>query len=193
MNKASRSGLAGVALAALVVVSVLLVQGCSTRITNRDPSGQVFPTVVGYSLEKERTELPAALAGGPAILLVGYRQRTQFDIDRWFMGLVQAQVDADIIEVPTIPGLVPTMASGWIDDGMRAGIPREDWASVVTLYGGAATPVAKLTGNTNGQNARVIVLDADGTIVWFDDTGYSARKALEVAGLVSKMNDDQNR
>jgi hypothetical protein len=171
----------------VLVPAVLMAKGCSTPLANRDPSGQTFPVVVGQSLEEERTELPTAFAGGPAILLVGYEQRTQFDIDRWLMGLIQAEADATIVEIPTIPGLLPTMASGWIDDGMRSGIPQEDWASVVTLYGSAARPVAELTGNENGKNTRVLVLDAEGRIVWFDDTGYSARKALAVAELVSTL------
>jgi hypothetical protein len=188
MRCTRRTILRRLALAGLVVVpAFFFTKGCSAPLANRDPRGQMFPPVLGYSLERDRTELPAALAGSAAILLVGYEQKTQFDIDRWLMGLIQADAAGNIVEVPTIPGLLPTIASGWIDDGMRAGIPREDWGSVVTLYGGAATPVAELTGNENGQNARVIVLDASGMIVWFDDTGYSPRKAIEVADLVSKM------
>lgn len=176
-----------VALGAGLVAATLAANGCSTTIPSRDPTGERFPAVVGQSLEKERTEMPGAFAGRPAVLLVGYKQGTQFDLDRWLMGLMQAGVDAQLVEVPTIPGLMPTIASGWIDDGMRSGIPREDWGSVVTLYGSAAKPVAELTGNENGRRSRVIVLDAEGTIVWFDDEGYSARKALEVAELVASL------
>lgn len=177
-------------VAALVLVAggvVVGVNGCSRSIAKRNPSGEVFPSVVGQSLEKERVELPAAFAGAPAVLLVGYKQRTQFDIDRWLMGLMQAGVDARIVEIPTIPGLTASFASGWIDDGMRAGIPEEEWPSVITLYGSAATPVAELTGTEAGQTTRVLVLDGSGRIVWFDDEGYSARKALEVAELVAGM------
>jgi hypothetical protein len=103
------------------------------------------------------------------------------------LGLLQAELSAPLVEVPTIPGLVPTVISGWIEDGMRSGIPEEDWGAVVTLYGSAAKPVTELTGTENGRNARVIVLDAEGRIAWFDDTGFSARKALEGAGLVAEL------
>ncbi|MHC5006410.1 MAG: hypothetical protein ACYTGF_03515 [Planctomycetota bacterium] len=173
-----------VTLAAVVVIA----RGCTAprTIANRNPVGDRFPTVSGQSLEEESVTLPDDLAGAPAVLLVGYVQKTQFDIDRWLMGLLQAEVGVRILELPTIPGLAPTIASGWIDDGMRAGIPREDWAAVVTLYGGAAKPVAELTGTEFPQRTRVIVLDETGTIVWFDDEGYSARKAIEVADLVGR-------
>ncbi|GJM19528.1 MAG: hypothetical protein DHS20C14_17410 [Phycisphaeraceae bacterium] len=174
------------------IPALLLTNGCSSPIPSRDPTGLAFPAVTGESLEKVATELPAALGGRPAVVLVGYQQNTQFDIDRWLMGLIQAGAGehAQLMEVPTIPGLVPTMASGWIDDGMRSGIPREDWGSVVTLYGKAAKPVAELTGTDRGRLARVLVLDGTGEIVWFDDAGYSATKAMAVADLVERLSGE---
>ncbi|MHC5007487.1 MAG: hypothetical protein ACYTGF_09045 [Planctomycetota bacterium] len=177
-------------LAALVGAAavILITEGCMSprSITNRNPIGERFPTVSGQSLKKDPVILPDDMAGGPAVLLIGYAQKTQFDIDRWLMGLLQADVEARIVELPTISGLMPTIASKWIDDGMRAGIPREDWAAVVTVYGRAAKPVAALTGTEFPQRARVIVLDENGTIVWFDDAGFAPRKAIEVAELVDR-------
>jgi len=174
----ARDALRAALLRLALLLGVIVVFGCAGPLPNRDPVGETFPTVAGESLEQEARELPTALAGGPAVLLVGYEQRAQFDIDRWLMGLLQAEVDAAIVEVPTIPGLVPTAISGWIDDGMRAGIPREDWGAVVTVYGDDAEPIAALTGTENGQNARVLLLDGTGRVVWFHDRGYSAREAL---------------
>ncbi len=171
----------------LVASAILMLAGCADPIPNRDPIGEMFPSVVGESLEKQRIELPKDLAGAPAVLLVGYAQEAQFDIDRWLMGFLQLELDARILELPTIPGLVPTFASGWIDDGMRSGIPKEDWGIVVTLYGDAAKPVAELTGTAEGRRARIIVLDATGKVAWFDDNGYSARKAMEVAKLIAEL------
>lgn len=179
-------------LVVVALVPILLVMhGCASTVPNRDPTGEVFPTVKGESLEKVDITLPDAFAGEPVVLLVGYRQGTQFDIDRWILGLIQAGVTARIVEVPTIPGLVTSLASGWIDDGMRSGIPREDWGAVVTLYGGAADPVAEFTGTESGRNARVLVLDAEGGVEWFTDRGYSASQALEVAALLGALQADE--
>ncbi|MEC9374677.1 MAG: hypothetical protein VYC34_12570 [Planctomycetota bacterium] len=157
------------------------INGCAASFPNRNPVGETFPSVTGQSLEKEEVRLPDDFAGRPAIILVGYKQRSQFDIDRWLMGILQSGADAQIVELPTIPGLVPSLASGWIDDGMRSGIPREEWGAVVTLYGSSARPVAEFTGNEEGQLARILLLDSSGAVVWFDDKGYSPRKALELA------------
>ncbi len=173
------------AIAAVAAVAILSTKGCAASYPNRDPTGEPFPTVTGQSLEENPVTLPDDLAGEPAVLLVGYKQRAQFDIDRWFMGLIQAEVPVPIYEIPTVPGLAATFASGWIDDGMRSGIPKEAWASVVTLYGDAAEPVARLTGNERGNLTRVLVLDVDGTVIWFDDEGYLPQKALTIAELVA--------
>jgi len=173
--------------AAFVIIALAVaLLGCSTTYENRDPTGEPFPRVAGKNLEEQPVTLPDDLAGEPAVILIGYKQRDQFDIDRWFMGLIQADAPARIVELPTIPGLVPTLASKWIDDGMRSGIPEEDWPAVVTLYGNSATPVAKLTGN-EGPNARVLVLDPTGEIVWFTDRGYSASQGVEVARITRAM------
>lgn len=174
-------------LVAVAVAALLLARDSAKIYPNRDPTGERFPAVTGESLEKVETAIPAAFAGEPVVLLIGYKQNAQFDIDRWLLGLLQTEVPMTIVEIPTIPGLLPSLASGWIDDGMRSGIPREDWGVVVTLYGDAARPVAELTGTERGRITRVLVLDAAGTIVWFDDTGYSARKALEIAELVAEL------
>jgi len=111
----------------LICALVVLLTGCSVSLPNRKPGGEQFPVVSGQSPEKQSVELPTAFAGAPVVVLIGYRQEAQFVIDRWVMGLMQAGLSSRVVEVPAVPGLVPTLASGWIDDGMRSGIPAEDW------------------------------------------------------------------
>jgi hypothetical protein len=69
---------------------------------------------------------------------------------------------------------------------MRKGIPFEDWAVVVTLYGDDAEYVKEFTGNTGGNNIRVALLDQTGKVLWFHDRGYSAGKLLELDRFVRK-------
>ena len=71
------------------------------------------------------------------------------------------------------------MISGTIDEGMRRGIPKEDWASVVTVYRGASS-IAEFTGTEIDNNMRVLLIDADGQVRWFHDRGYSARVLLDL-------------
>ncbi len=117
--------------------------------------------------------MPEDLKGKHAVLLLGYKQNAQFDIDRWLMGLTMMNVSTPVLEVPTIKGLVPGLISGTIDQGMRNGIPEPVWKAVVTVYGDAGKLV-DLTGNENPNNARVLILDPEGIIIWFHDRGFSA-------------------
>jgi len=159
------------------------VAACSSPPAPRDPTGEVFPAVTGTALDGTEVSLPEDFAGKKTVLLVGYVMEAQFDCDRWILGLLQAETPVALVEVPTIDGMVPGMFSGFIDDGMRGGIPEEDWGSVVTVYDDADAIVA-LTGKDGSRNARVLLLDEQGRVLWFHDRGYSARKLLELDALV---------
>ena len=115
---------------------------------------------------------------------MGYRQKAQFDADRLLLGILQAGLSVPVLEVPTLKGLFPRAIGQYIDDGMRSGIPPEDWQIVVTLYGKNADAVAKFTGTENGRNMRVLLLNEMGEILWFHDSGFSARALLEMKAIV---------
>jgi hypothetical protein len=169
-------------LAGLAVLAATLLPSCQSTWPRRNPTGETFPTVTGSSLAGEAIELPTAGADAPLLLLVGYDQDAQFDLDRWLFGLDQAGWRQRTFEVPTLPGLLPRFFAGFIDGGMRRGIPSEDWASVVTVYEDAEA-IAKFTGNADGLTGRVLLLDGSGKVVFFHDRGFSVGtlRALEAA------------
>jgi len=164
---------------------VLMLLGCSGSVTNRNPVGETLPRLEGTGLNGKQWTFPEGLEGEPAVLFVGYVQDSQFDIDRWLLGMLQLKTDVAVYEVPTIEGMIPGMIAGRIDEGMRKGIPAEDWASVVTVYDDAEYLV-KLTGNENPRNARVMLIGRDEKIIWFWDQGYSASAVASLDEAVTK-------
>ena len=182
MTKSKLFGAAALAVA----VGGFLAAGCSSTYERRDPTGEAFPSVTGSSLEGREIQVPAAFAGSPVLLLIGYEQNTQFDLDRWVMGMQMAGISVATYEMPTIPGLVPGMFSGSIDAGMRRGIPQEDWGSVVTVYGDG-DEIAKFTGNADGLPGRIVLLDKNGRVAFFHDRGYSAGTLEKLAAVVGAM------
>ena len=138
----------------------------------------------GESLEGKTVLIPQYFIGQETLLLFGYKQDSQFDIDRWLIGLDMTQTNVAAYEIPTIQGMLPRMFSGFIDGGMRKGIPKELWKGVVTVYADG-DKIQRFTGNLNPNNARVMLLDEQGSIVYFYDRGFSVealnevRKALE--------------
>jgi len=156
----------------VTAVTALATSSCSTSYPRRDPSGELLPQVTGTSLSDQQVTLPDVADGAPLLLLIGYVQSAQFDIDRWLLGLDQLGWTTRTFEVPTLPGMLPRMFGNFIDSGMRSGIPEEDWAAVVTVYR-EADKLAAFTGNEGTRNGRVLLLDADGRVVFYHDRGYS--------------------
>lgn len=171
------------------IISVLLVvmlTACSTTYPNKNVTEQTFPSVTGENLLKETVQLPQAVKQKVTVLLLGYQQDSQFDIDRWLIGLDMTNTTIDVIEVPTIQGMFPRMFSTQINNGMRKGIPKSLWAGVITVYRDG-DKLQQFTGNTNPNNARVVLLDKNGVIQYFYDQGFSvsALNALrdEIKGI----------
>ena len=176
----------------LLLALVTVTAGCASRTPSRDPVGEPFPSVQAKTLDERALTLPADLAGRPAVLLVGYDQDAQFDADRWLLGLLQAEIDAAIYEVPTIPGAVGSVFGETINEGMRSGIPSEDWGVVATAYGDEGEKIEVFTGSAeNPRNIRVLLLDDGGVVRWFHDRGYSAGTLLKMKAMLDSWSADR--
>ena len=171
---------------ALALLMILLV-GCSKKVaTPTNLQNSLFPQVKGESLTKKSVTLPDDYRGKNTLILIGYQQKTQFDIDRWILGALQADVKVEIVEVPTIAGMMPQMVQGFINNGMRSGIPQNDWGAVVTVYEDAPKIIAAL-GNERPQSAYAVLLNREGRIVWSSNQGYSAAQILELKKIVEGL------
>ena len=187
--------LAAAALAAVVAGSL---GGCASTIENRDPTGERFPTVTAEPLSGGEVTIPDDFAGAPVLLLVGYVQDSQFDIDRWLYGAIDADLEVTLREVPAARGAAASLAKGFIDSGMRKGIPKAEWGAVSTTYGKTAEAIAKFTGTEKPRNARVLLLDASGVVAWFHDEGFSAltlkdleARLAEISAAIATDTNDQ--
>ena len=138
-------------------------------------------------MSRERIRLPEHLAGKPAVLLVAYRRDTQEDVDRWLQFLANDWPQVTRYEVPAIAGIIWRPLAGWIDSGMRGGVPENKWSSVVTLYGGDATRLRDFLGDYGVPSAHVVVLDANGVVAWFNAEGYSDIRAREFSDVLRRL------
>nr|WP_275441454.1 hypothetical protein [Psychrobium sp. MM17-31] len=171
--------------AIFAMLLVLTVSACSTVFPNQDVTGLAFPSVSGESLSQKAVLIPQDFSGEPTLLLVGYVQDSQFDIDRWLIGLDMTQTQVAVYEIPTIAGMFPRMFSTVIDNGMRAGIPKELWGGVVTVYKDGAA-VQEFTGNTNPNNARVLLLDSAGKVIYFYDRGFAVEPLNNLRAVLAQ-------
>ena len=169
----------------VAIALALLPISCTKDIENRNTVGEVFPSVVGNSLSGKKWNLPEDFKAKRTLLLIGYKQNTQFDIDRWLIGLDARKVKVDLYEVPTVSGLIPYMISDKIDGGMKSGIPEKLWPIVITVYGDA-DKIIKFTGNQNALNARILLLDEKHKVIFQHDEGFSVEQLSKLISLINR-------
>ena len=97
-----------------------------------------FPRIETENLNKQKITLPDDLAGNPALVLVAYKQRQQLNVNTWLneMDTIEAAIPGvRVIETPTISSGRWGWMAGFIDGGMRSGIPDYDARGrTITLY-----------------------------------------------------------
>ena len=186
-------------LLALPLASSLLLAACEApqrpHSIAADPAahsalvGRPFPAIHGTGLDKREWKIPADMLVDdnnkprPILLLIAYEQDAQFDLDRWELGLAQANTPIALFELPCIRGWLTRQFSSHIDSRMRTSVPKEHWSIVATVYNDAST-VADFTGDDNPANGRIILLKPDGTVAWFWDAGYSPTHLLELDAAI---------
>jgi hypothetical protein len=134
--------------------------------------GRTFPRVTGTALSGQRLRLPYDLGGDPALLLVAYRRGAQADVDRWTTFARREVPELKVLELPVIPAIIWRPLQGWIDGGMRGGVPQPQWASVVTIYQDGAA-VRDTIGDRGAAVTHATLLDAGGIIRALEDGGFS--------------------
>lgn len=151
----------------------ILLSGCASYdYPGQVKLGDMMISAEGESLNGKKVSIPDDFAGEKTLLLFGYVHKSQFDIDRWLIGLDMTDTKVNVYEIPTLKGMFPDMFSTFIDDAMREGIPKEIWKGVVTVYADG-NKVQKFTGNRSPKSSRVMLLDEQGKIIYFYDRGFS--------------------
>jgi hypothetical protein len=124
--------------------------------------------------------------GAPVLLLCAYRRGAQADIDRWAAFAARDLPQLAVFELPIIPAPVWRPLQGWIDGGMRGGVPRAQWSQVVTLYRDGAKARAFI-GDAGGDRAQVVLLDAAGVVAFHDAGGFRTSSAGRLAAALAAL------
>jgi hypothetical protein len=169
-----------------ILILLLVLASCSTTFKNQDIIGKSFPSVKGKSLADKFWSIPKDFEGSKVLLLIGYKQDSQFDIDRWLIGIDMKKINVKVYELPTIQGMFPRMFKTRINSGMKKGIPKSIWGAVITIYKDGEK-VQQFTGNERANNARVILLDKKGKIRYFYSEGFSVPALNKLQNTLKSM------
>ncbi|MFW6083265.1 MAG: hypothetical protein ACOC7O_01335 [Thermoplasmatota archaeon] len=139
--------------------------------------GDKFPELESKSLSGKKVKIPDDLKGEINLISVAFVREAQAMLDSWIYPFQDMCEGKSAYELPMIDGYFWKIFSGFIDEGMKAGIPERKHDYVVTYYGDTSKFKNKLGIKDKGLG-YVYLLDKDGTIIW-SGKGYADEKGLD--------------
>jgi hypothetical protein len=144
-----------------------------------DREGLHFPVVSGYNLDREEIEFPRDFGGDLNLVIVPFQQYQQTIVNTWIPFAQQTERDTPgfmYYELPTIYNL-PAFARGFINEGMRAGIPDQTARErTITLYLDK-DPFKAALGIQDEDDIHLFLVDRQGEILWRSSGAYTEGKA----------------
>ncbi len=139
--------------------------------------GKKFPKIEGESLSGDEVVLPDDADGEVILIAVAFKRSAQEGLDSWMNYFEEVCEGKEAYELPVIEGSLWGVFSGFIDTGMKSGIPKEKHDKIVTLYGDASEfrEELEIEGESLGY---VFLLDEDGRII-FKGEGEANEKGKE--------------
>lgn len=168
----------------LLVLSTLLIASCRHQSLGlRSEAERVrapyFPVITAENLNKQKITLPDDLNGNPVLVLIAYKREQQLNVNTWLdrMDEIGAAIPGvQIIETPTISSGRWGWMAGFIDGGMRSGIPDTDARGrTITLY----TDVSLFNQALRIESTNTIyavLLDDEGEVVRMVEGDYTEAK-----------------
>lgn len=150
--------------------------------------GNRFPVIPTETLDGRPLLLPDAIDGRVGLLVLAFRRSAQSIVDSWManaMSRFGEHPGFACFEVPMIGGAW-RMISGYIDSGMRAGVPPEHHHLVATYYGDASRYRSAL-GITDSSLAYAYLLDRSGMIVAEGSGETTEAERSEIFALMDKL------
>lgn len=131
-------------------------------------SGEHFPTVSGFNLERQEFEFPRDFAGELNLLFVPFLQSQQAVVNTWVPFAQQLEATYPQVvyyELPTIDEM-PMLSRTFINEGMRAGIPDPKARQrTVTLYIDTGK-FMRAVGISGKDEVHILLVNRQGEILW---------------------------
>ncbi len=148
---------------------------------------QKFPVIEAETLSQEKVVFPEVTQGKTALILIAFKRQTQGQVDSWLDPFIEefgGNEQVTFYEIPMISNNWKWM-SGWIDSGMRSGVPSYKHDHVATYYG----PLSEYFEYFSIQDKRlcyVFLLDEEGNIIWKNQDAATPDSYNELSQFVRK-------
>jgi hypothetical protein len=138
-----------------------------------------FPRIVADTLSGTTLVLPDSLDIDLGIVMLVFRRHAQSVVDSWMAPLSRRLGGLERVRLYEIPMLAGgwRVMSGFIDNGMRAGIPSHKHDMVATYYGDVQRVRSALHIH-DLDSAYIYLVAGNGEILWQDD-GWAAPHRID--------------
>ena len=145
---------------------------------NKSLIGEKFPMIAAETLAGKPITLPQDLNDNVCVLTVAFKQAAQAKIDTWSEYVLDTRNFQEVCyyEIPLIKRIWKPL-QGWIDGGMRSGIPEGRHNNVITYYGDIR-PYKRHLNVDDTADAYVFVIDKAGRIRYVE-RGYASPEKLQ--------------
>jgi hypothetical protein len=180
--------------ALLIILSFLIYSQMDTSfnapnpLANRDTLIDTkFPLLNVQTLSKTKLELPSYTLGKPTVICLVFEQSAQGLVDTWTNPILKKYSASELnyYEIPMITSGYKWM-SGFIDNGMRSGIPKNLHTNIATYYGNLSAYKKNLL-MTNKNSCYIFLLDKNGFIKQVADSSATDIKLETLYQLIDKL------
>ena len=149
-----------------------------------------FPRIVADTLSGRTLVLPDSLDSGLAVVALVFRRHAQPVVDSWLGPLARrlgGHRSVGLYEIPMLAGGW-RMMSGFIDSGMRSGIPPHKHHMVATCYGDLSRVRSALDIH-DLDSVYVYLIDGSGSVHWRADGWAVPRRIEDLMNVVNRHTD----
>jgi ATP10 protein len=149
---------------------------------------KAFPELKAQTLARQNVVFPKDGLGKPTILCLVFDRPAQALVDTWTTPILAKYPDNTVnyYEIPMIKGAWGIM-SGFIDNGMRGGVPKELHNNVATYYGSLSDYKRDLMLEDK-SSCYIFLLDKTGVIQYVAESSADAEKLTALYAAIDKIN-----
>jgi len=173
---------------ALLMTMILSLSACigsgqNTSVTKVDDG--FIPSMAGIDLLGEERPIPDSFKGDLNIVTFAFEREQQEMVNTWIDGLepiLENEVNVRYYEIPLIYEMNAVMR-GWVNNGMRAGIPDEAARErTITVYTDRDKFLKMMSMDTT--TIYTVLVDQKGKILWRTDGVATDEKIKTLQGLL---------
>jgi hypothetical protein len=148
---------------------------------------KAFPELKAQTLARKTVVFPKDCLDKPTILCLVFVGAAQSLVDTWTNPILAKYADNSVnyYEIPMIKGAWG-IVSGFIDNGMRGGVPKELHNNVATYYGSLSAYKSDLMLEDK-NSCYIFLLDKSGVIRYVSEASSDADKLTALYVAIDKI------